>query len=221
MTGTKKIYTKIALSLSVGLLMLWVFLGAGTTIAWFTDSSEIQKNSFYIGDLDLVFSHKVDDGTYKEIKEDTHVFDDEALYEPGYVQVVYLKVENQGDVPFEYKLAVDVDDVTVAESVLGNEIYLPNYLKYGVLFGDTEEQLTREAATMVSNRNFPEETMNYPLNVYTKKDVIVMKPGDERYIALIVRMPETVGNMANYRGTVIPKVEMGLNVKASQEGTLD
>ena len=220
MTARKKSYTKIALTLSICLLMIWALLGTGTTIAWFTDTSETQKNTFFIGDLDLVVSHKLEDGTYEEIESDTKVFDDEALYEPGYVQVVYLKVENKGDVPFEYQLSVDVNDVTVAKSVLGNDIYLPNYLKYGVLFGADEAQLTRDTAKLIAEKDFPEKAMNVPLNVYSEKDSVVLQPNDERYIALIVRMPEIVGNAANYRGVIVPRVDLGITVKASQEGTL-
>jgi len=48
----------------------------------------------------------------------------------------------------------------------------------------------------------------------------VLQPGSERYIALIVRMPEEVGNAANYRGVIVPRVDLGITVKASQEGTL-
>ena len=220
MTARKKSYTKIALTLSICLLMIWALLGTGTTIAWFTDTSETQKNTFFIGDLDLVVSHKLEDGTYEEIESDTKVFDDEALYEPGYVQVVYLKVENKGDVPFEYQLSVDVNDVTVAKSVLGNDIYLPNYLKYGVLFGADEAQLTRDTAKLIAEKDFSEKAMNVPLNVYSEKDSVVLQPNDERYIALIVRMPEIVGNAANYRGVIVPRVDLGITVKASQEGTL-
>ena len=220
MTARKKSYTKIALTLSICLLMIWALLGTGTTIAWFTDTSETQKNTFFIGDLDLVVSHKLEDGTYEEIESDTKVFDDEALYEPGYVQVVYLKVENKGDVPFEYQLSVDVNDVTVAKSVLGNDIYLPNYLKYGVLFGADEAQLTRDTTKLIAEKDFPEKAMNVPLNVYSEKDSVVLQPNDERYIALIVRMPEIVGNAANYRGVTVPRVDLGITVKASQEGTL-
>ena len=220
MTTRKKSYTKIALTLSICLLMIWALLGTGTTIAWFTDTSEVQKNTFFIGDLDLVVSHKLEDGTYEEIESNTKVFDEEALYEPGYVQVVYLRVENKGDVPFEYKLSVDVNDVIVAQSVLGNDIYLPNYLKYGVLFGADEASLTRETVKVIAENEFPGETMNFPLNVYSEKDNVVLQPGSERYIALIVRMPEEVGNAANYRGVIVPRVDLGITVKASQEGTL-
>lgn len=221
MKQNKRSYTKKALTLSICLLILWGILGTGTTIAWFTDTTPVQQNSFFIGELDLVVSHKLKDGTYEEIEKDTKVFDEEALYEPGYVQVVYLKVENKGDVPFEYKFAVDVNDVTVAKSVLGNDIYLPNYLKFGVVFGDSEAELDREIANVLATRNFAGEMGNYPLNTYSKKDDVAVQVDGTRYIAVVVRMPDEVGNAANYRGDTVPTVVLGLNVTASQEGTLE
>lgn len=220
MKHTKKSYTKIAFTLSICLLIMWAFLGTGTTIAWFTDTTPVEKNTFLIGELNMVVSHKLENGTYEEIDRETKVFDDEALYEPGYVQVVYLKVENKGNVPFEYKFSVDVNDVTTATSVLGNEIFLPNYLKFGVIFGASEADLDREVAKMRATEEFPEYTGSYPLNTYSQKDDTVVGLGEERYIAVIVRMPEEVGNVANYRGNDIPTVMLGLNVMASQEGTL-
>ena len=79
----------------------------------------------------------LEDGSFERIGSDTRIFDDHALYEPGYTQVVYLKVENTGDVPFDYRLAVDVNDVTIGTNVFGGKIYLPDYLKFGVIFADS------------------------------------------------------------------------------------
>ena len=218
MKQKKKIYTKIAFALSICLLVLWGLMGTGTTIAWFTDTGNALENIFLIGDLDLQVFHKVENGSYKLVDSTTKIFDDEALYEPGYVQVVYLKIRNNGDVPFDYKLAVDVKGVTKATSVLGNEIYLPNYLKYGVIFGASEAELDRELAKLNSMSDFPTETGDYPLNTYSEKDSVALQPEEERFVAIIVRMPEEVGNAANYRGTQAPTVELGITVKAVQEG---
>ena len=216
----KKTFTKTALALSVCLVILWGLLGTGASIAWFVDESPELENTFNFAELKLKVSHKLEDGSYEPINSQTEVFDDEALYEPGYVQVVYLKVENEGDVPFEYKLAVDVNSVTVAKSVLGNDIYLPNYLKFGVLFSADEAELTREVAKVLAIKDFAQETGNYPLNTYSEKDNVTVPVDGERYIAIIVCMPEEVGNAANYRGEVVPRVDRGLTVTASQEGSL-
>lgn len=214
MTTKKKSYTKIALALSMCLLLVWGILGTGTSLAWFKDTSPVQKNIFHIGELDLVVSYKTENGTYKEIDAKTPVFDDEALYEPGYVQVVYLKVENKGDIDFDYKTAVSVTDYTPSTNVFGQSFNLQEYLKFGVVIADTEAELTKKLA----NRNLAKENANFPLNTYTT-ETDLLKVGGEKYMALIVRMPEEVGNVANYRGNIIPKVELGLIVKATQTGT--
>jgi hypothetical protein len=48
-------------------------------------------------------------------------------------------------------------------------------------------------------------------------DVAALDPGETAYLALVVRMPKEVGNEANYRGGDLPKVELGIIVKAEQQ----
>lgn len=217
MSTKRKSYTKIALALSLCLMLLWGILGAGTSLAWFTDTTPVQKNIFHIGEIDLVVSHKLEDGSYEEVTSETKVFDDEALYEPGYVQVVYLKVENKGTVPFDYKTAVSVSDYTPAINVFGQSFNLQDHLKFGVVTADTEAELMQK----VADRELAKYNAlaDLPLNTYTT-EIDSLNIGETDYMALIVRMPEEVGNIANYRGDTIPKVELGLIVKASQQGTL-
>ena len=115
----KKSYTKLAFALSICLLVAWGILGTGTSLAWFTDTTPELKNIFHFGEFDLVVSYKTETGEYKEIDAATVIFDDEAFYEPGYVQVVYLKVENKGNVDFDYTAAVSVTDYTPATNAFG------------------------------------------------------------------------------------------------------
>ncbi len=224
----KESYTRIALALSICLLVLWGILGTGTSLAWFSDTTPVHKNTLLIGDMNLKVYHLLENGDFAPVDYTTSVFDDEALYEPGYVQTVILKVANEGDVAFDYRLSVNVSDVTIVKSVLGNDIYLPNYLRYGVLFAGSVEELTdglnRELAVLESPELFPEEPASqeyYPLNMYTGNDDVTVPVGGERFVAIIVRMPEDVGNAANYRGTTPPAVKLGITVMASQEGTLN
>ena len=149
---------------------------------------------------------------YAPLETQTNVFLEDALYEPGYTQVVYLKVTNNGSVNMKYKLAIDSRSVTTAISVLGNEIYLPNHLKYGALFADSETMLNRQIAQDNAVINMAE----LRLNSFTKYDSIVVAPGQERYIALVVYMPTEVDNVANYRGATAPAVNMGLTIYAEQ-----
>ena len=218
MSDKRKKYNKIGLSVSLCLLLVWGLLGMGTTLAWFSDSSGQVRNQFYFGTLDLDVYYR-DGGKWLPVEPDTKVFNDQALYEPGYVQAVYLKVVNHKEksmMPFRCRFAVDVESAVIAKSVLGNDIYLPDYLKFGVMYADSEMAIDREVAELAGDRDFAGRTGNYPLNTYTREDDAVIPVGGERYIALVVRMPEEIGNEANYRGSVVPEVQLGLTITASQ-----
>lgn len=210
-------FRKKALILSACLLLLWAFLGTGTTIAWFTDTTPAQKNSFVVGDLDLDVYYKNDVITdYTPVDPDVGVFNDNALYEPGYTQVVYLKVVNAGDVDFDYKLSVDRYSCVDSISVLGNRLHLPQYLRFGVLFGDTEASLDRQVARAIADMDLL-DAMH--LSQYSEKDTVSVAEGDTRYVALVVYMPESVGNEANYKtGEEIPQIQLGITVYAQQAG---
>lgn len=205
---------KIVLGLSIILIVALFITGAGASLAWFNDSTPEMVNIFHKAEFDLFVSHRLDNGTYEEVLSDTKVFDDEALYEPGYVQVVYLKVENRGTIPFDYKTAVNVTDYIPGTNVFGQSFNLQEYLKFGLVEADTEAGLNallpdRAAAVAVANTD---------LGSYTT-GVATLAPGATSYMAIVVRMPEEVGNIANYRGSTVPTVKMGINVTAKQVGT--
>ncbi len=207
----KKNYKRIALFLSIFALAVWCVLGTGASLAWFTDSSPEVNNIFHFADFDLVVSHRLTDGKWEEVDSQTKIFDEEALYEPGYVQVVYLKVENKGDVPFEFYTAVNVNDCIAATNVFGQRFLLQDYLKFGVTSADSEDEMKNS----VPDREAAVNIADMPLHNYDT-DKALLNPGETKYIALIVRMPEEVGNAANYRGSTVPEVELGITVKAEQ-----
>lgn len=211
-TAKKKPYKRIALALSLCALLIWAILGTGASLAWFTDTSEEVTNIFHVADFELAVSHRLDNGTWEPIDGKTDIFDDEALYEPGYVQVVYLKVENKGDRAFDFYTAVSVTDFTVATNVFGQHFHLQEYLKFGVAIADSEEAMEQKVAT----RALANEIATMKLSNYST-DVAALEPGETAYMALVVRMPEEVGNEANYRGDVIPRVDLGIIVKADQQ----
>ena len=204
-------YKRIALALSLFAILIWAILGTGTSLAWFTDVSAELNNIFHVAKFDLVVSHSLADGSWEEVDNQTKIFEEDALYEPGYVQVVYLKVENQGTVPFVLSTAVNVHGCIVATNVFGQTFLLQDYLKFGIAIADTE----REMKNAVADRKMAAAIANMPLHNYADETATVM-PGKIKYVALVVRMPEEVGNVANYRGDVIPKVELGITVRADQ-----
>ena len=207
----KRIYKQIALALSLCALIVWCILGTGASLAWFTDTSPEINNIFHFAEFDLVVSHRLTDGKWEEVDSQTKIFDEEALYEPGYVQVVYLKVENKGTVPFEFYTSVNVNGCIVATNVFGQEFMLQDYLKFGVTTADSEDAMKNS----VPNREKAVEIADMPLHNYDT-ETAVLNPSATKYIALIVRMPEEVGNVANYRGDTVPEVDLGITVKADQ-----
>jgi predicted ribosomally synthesized peptide with SipW-like signal peptide len=208
---------KVALSVSLLLVVAWCVLGTGASLAWFTDTDEEVKNIFHFAEFDLEVSHRLEDGTWEKVEQGTKLFDDEALYEPGYVQVVYLRIENKGEVPFDWKTAVTVTDYTEPTNIFGQKFHLQDYLKFGLATAETEEKLFE----LVATRDLVEEVANMPLNHYYREEYSTrpaeLGPKQAVYMALIVWMPEETDNVANYRGDVVPRVELGLVFSATQK----
>ncbi len=217
--SNKTLYKRIALAFSLCAIIIWGILGTGASLAWFVDTTPEMNNIFHFADFDLKVSYLDENKEWDEIEADTEIFDKNALYEPGYVQVVYLKVENEGDLPFNFHTAVNVNDCVAATNVFGTEFLLQDYLKFGVISDITEDyvlsgSLIRDIAK--ENAQIPlDEIADMPLHNYAT-DPVRLEAEGEAYIALIVRMPEEVGNVANYRGDTVPTVELGITVKADQ-----
>lgn len=206
-----KPYKKIALALSLCALVVWCIFGTGTSLAWFTDTTPEISNIFHFADLDLVVSHQLTDGSWEEITGKTDIFDKNALYEPGYVQVVYLKVENKGSVPFKFHTAVNVNGYATATNVFNETFNLQDHLRFGITVSDSPDAMKAS----VANREIAKSVANMKLHNYETKTAD-LAANQTRYIALIVRMPEDVNNVANYRSDDPPTVELGITVKAEQ-----
>lgn len=209
-TGKKKYFKRFALLLSLLALIAWTLLGTGTTLAWFSDTSQEIKNVFHMADFQLDVSY-LKHGEWREVDATTKIFNDEALYEPGYVQVVYLRVENNGTVPFDFQAAVSVTDYTPAVNAYGQYFNLQDYLRFGVVSTSTEAKLY----ALVADRKKAAALADMRLNNYSTEKT-ALGAGEVAYMALIVRMPEDVDNIANYRGATVPRVEVGVIVNATQ-----
>ena len=168
----KRIYKQIALALSLCALIVWCILGTGASLAWFTDTSPEINNIFHFAEFDLVVSHRLTDGKWEEVDSQTKIFDEEALYEPGYVQVVYLKVENKGTIPFEFYTAVNVNGCIEATNVFGQRFMLQDYLKFGITTADSEDAMKNS----VPDRNAAVKLADMPLHNYDT-ETAVLEPG--------------------------------------------
>lgn len=211
---TKSKSTKRALLSSVLALVLTCSMLIGTTFAWFTDSVKSGKNKIVAGNLDVELEYATVDenGTlqdWKTVEGVDNLFNPDALWEPGHAEVVYLKVRNAGTLALKYNFAMNIASETTATSVLGNQFKLSQYLKYGVVAEQDTPFADRSAAiaAVIEPKALSE--------VY--QETVAMGPNRERYIALVVYMPEEVGNEANYRGDVIPQIELGVTLLATQD----
>ena len=206
----KNPFKKIALVLSICAILLWSALGAGTSLAWFVDTSTELNNIFQFAEFKLKVEH-LDDGDWETVTSETKIFNEDDLFEPGYVQVQYLRVKNEGTVPFRFQTAVIINDCVFATNVYGDVLKLADYLKFGLSYFDSEQEM----ANALINREAASKLANDRLDAYSP-DTRELGAGETSYLALIVRMPEEVGNEANYRGNIVPYVELGITVRADQ-----
>ena len=58
--SNERAYKKLALVLSLSLIIVWMILGTGASLAWFTDTSEEVKNIFHVAEFDLEVSHRLE-----------------------------------------------------------------------------------------------------------------------------------------------------------------
>lgn len=237
----KKYYKQIAFALSIVMLLVWSLMGAGTSLAWFHDTSDTAHNVFNFADFEISvqYSQTLDDSdavnktSFNEFDSLTDVFlgpdGFHALYEPGFVQVVYFRIENKGSVPFKLTSGLCVTGKKIVQNENGEDIDLTNYLKYGIKVASEPSGLSdiksdRNAAVAISNNwikpNLKEDVQDLTdtaiYNFPGKADEIEVEAGGHAYYALVIRMPEEVGNEANYRGPLAPELLMGISFTATQ-----
>ena len=200
---------KIALALSLCTLIIWAILGTGASLAWFTEETPVVKNIFQMSDFDLEVEYLDENGNWVSVEGSTDLFDREALYEPGYVQIVYLKIANKGTVDFDYQTAVNVHSYTEGVNVFGIKFNLQDYLRFGMVTENTFDEVREKVET----REKAMTTAEINLNNFDEKKLLTAE--SEVYAAIVVGMPKSVENIANY-STVQPSLELGLVVKATQ-----
>ena len=211
MKVNKKQIKKIAFVLSLCLFVVWGVLGTGASLAWFSDTTPNLKNVFHISDFDLKVEYKAADGNWYDLQENTELFKKDALYEPGYTEIVYLKVKNNGDMPFNWHTAVRVYKYTEGINKEGASFKLQDHLLFGIAEDTSLDTLEEKVSTRYLTRAIATEE----LNDYST-EVARLNDGDTRYIAIVVRMPEEVTNVANYKPPHQPEVHLSVIVSASQ-----
>lgn len=210
--------TKRALLTSVLALVLSLAMLAGTTFAWFTDTASTGVNRIVSGNLDVGLQYwGVDENgqkTWLTAENSEDLFDKNALWEPGYTQIIYLRVANNGNLALTYAMQITPVHETVGVNVDGEEFKLSDYIKFGWMTFTVDGAgapvaLDREAAqTGVGEGAQLGTTLHRQAELPLAADA-------EELVALVAWMPENVGNEANY-STVQPTIELSLKVLATQ-----
>ena len=209
--------TRRALLTSVLALLMCVTMLVGATFAWFTDTASTGANKIQAGNLDIELAYKnsTTGGEFKKADKSTPVFDNNALWEPGHVEYVVLKVSNAGSLALKYKLGINIASETGSTNVDGKAFKLSDYIRFAVLDGDkTEGGVDRDALVAAAGNGAA-------LNAgYTAENHLMATGTDnsQKVVTLVVWMPTTVGNEANYKkGAAAPSINLGINVVATQD----
>ena len=208
--------TKRALLTSIMALVMCVVMLVGTTFAWFTDTAFTGVNKIQAGNLDVELEYKNSDtAVFTKADKNTEVFKDGALWEPGHVEYVVLKVSNAGNLALKYKLGINIASETGSTNVLGNEFKLSDHIKFGVVDKDLSGKTRDEMVAAVTDGKLIKggytsvETPLYPTGTEDKDT--------EKTVTLVVWMPTTVGNEANHKtGAAAPTIDLGISVAATQ-----
>lgn len=210
--------TKRALLTSVLALVLSLAMLAGSTFAWFTDTASTGVNRIVSGNLDVGLQYwgVGEDGkkTWLTAEKSEELFDKNALWEPGYTQIVYLKVKNDGNLALTYAMQITPVHETVGVNVDGEEFKLSDYIK----FGWTAFTVDGAGAPVALDREAAQTGVGGGAQLGTtlhRQAAEPMKASAEELVALVAWMPENVGNEANY-STVQPTIELSLKVLATQ-----
>lgn len=210
--------TKRALLTSVLALVLSLAMLAGTTFAWFTDTASTGVNRIVSGNLDVGLQYwGVDENgqkTWLTAENSEDLFDKNALWEPGYTQIIYLRVANNGNLALTYAMQITPVHETVGVNVDGEEFKLSDYIK----FGWTAFTVDGDGAPVALDREAAQTGVGGGAQLGTtlhRQAAKPMKASAEELVALVAWMPENVGNEANY-STVQPTIELSLKVLATQ-----
>ena len=206
--------TKRALITSALAILMCAAMLIGTTFAWFTDTASTAVNKIQAGNLDVKLMYSTDMVTWKEATDQTKLFEDSALWEPGYTQVVYLKVVNAGNLALKYEAGFSKNYTSNrGKNVNGDWYRVDNYLKIGIAETETKFE-NREAvwsAIAATEKTLAKDVM-------LTDGWITLKAGESsKPFAVAIYMPTSVGNEANASRLRPSSVSgLGIEVRATQ-----
>jgi len=201
-----------ALLKSILSLMLCLSMLIGTTFAWFTDEVTSGTNMIAAGNLDIELEY-LDSDVWKKVDESTEVLDKDALWEPGYTEVAYLRISNAGNLALKYALGIGILEESGSFNEAGEYFLLSDHIKFGVV--ETTEQVTYAKRSDAINALTESKLISAG---YTSEYELESTDGEDvRYATLVLYMPEETTNVANYAtGQNPPEIKLGIKVVATQ-----
>ncbi len=238
---TNRKTTKRAFLASVMALIICFSMLLGTTYAWFTDTVVASKNRIVSGNLDIELDYAVYEdgklGPWAPVEEDTNLFNENALYEPGYTEVVAFRVRNVGTLALKYKLGINILSEKAGINVFGSEFMLSDYLFTGLVpegAATTRDEYIPYATTKLNEatNDMTVDDSTFGTNTLVPNDEADAGE-DEEIFEIVVHMPTWVDNTANFRTNLAdsangnkldgtenfanqPEIEFGLTLVATQ-----
>ena len=203
--------TKRALLSSVVATFLCLAMLLGTTFAWFTDTVTSANNVIMSGNLDITLEY-FDGKEWKDVEGASEILDPKALWEPGYTEVAYFRFENAGSLALKYSLGINIISEKEGVNAAGDTFKLSDYIYFDVIDdvnGETDAFATR-AEALAEVENASKISVGYTQSGYLLADT------GYQYLAMVVYMPDSVGNVANHDGKTIPQINLGVNIMATQ-----
>lgn len=207
---TKTRSTKSALVSSVVALFLCFTMLLGTTFAWFTDSVTSANNIIKSGNLDITLEYyDTEAEEWKDVKDSNDILTGD-LWEPGYTDVAYLRIKNNGSLALKYALSVNIISEKSGVNKDGETFSLSDYIYFDVVDGK-QPAFADRAEAMAAVDSATKIARGYSQSGSLAAD------SDYVYLAMVVYMPTTVGNVANHNGVDVPEIDLGINVFATQD----
>ncbi len=239
---TKNKTTKRALLSSVMALFICFAMLLGTTYAWFTDSVTSANNIIQAGNLDIgvyyatpadVVDGDIPAASWKPVTAENSIFNNNALWEPGYTEAVFLKFVNEGSLALQYQLKIDILNEKQGTNVFGEKYSLSEFIQAyacncfsydytNYLFTDREDAIDPEGAPdpyydtlyNAANGDIATPSGENPLSLDSWQ---WLEPDEITYATLVLWMPTTVDNRANPKTPDdAGNIELGVSVLATQ-----
>lgn len=222
---------KTALMTSVLSMLLCITMFVGTTYAWFSSGFTNTQNNIMAGTLDVVLEYYdpsmitpgSTNGNWVEVTEDTKIFDPDAKYEPGYTEVVYLRVVNKGSLALKYQLGVSVNEEQIGINKDGETFKLSDYVMFGVAETDVGANTYQfsaynktDADRKAARDSVKDTAAIIGLGYRSKPAVLNADTNKIDYLTMVVYMPEEVGNEANAQPGKEASINLAIDLFAVQ-----